>query len=140
MSCHGCGGHISRLRGPNALAEVVYPGDVIDVAVEPAVHGADAESSRLLIRVSANGTATLPTIGQVGIAGRTLDDAETVIRAACIQRGLFRNPAVRVGVESRNVNRVTVTGAVNNPGTHELPAVASNLSCSTRSFFDYLNS
>ena len=118
---------ISRLRGPNALAEVVYPGDVIDVAVEPAVHGADAESSRLLIRVSANGTATLPTIGQVGIAGRTLDDAETVIRAACIQRGLFRNPAVRVGVESRNVNRVTVTGAVNNPGTHELPAVASNL-------------
>jgi polysaccharide export outer membrane protein len=50
-----------------------------------------------------------------------------VIRTAAIERGLFRNPNVTLEMKQPRVNRVTVLGAVDKPGTYQLPRANSSL-------------
>ena len=54
-------------------------------------------------------------------------DASRNITNLAIQRGMYLNPLVTVEIESKAVNRVTVLGAVEEPGVHELPRGGSDL-------------
>ncbi|MEO1996063.1 MAG: SLBB domain-containing protein, partial [Planctomycetaceae bacterium] len=66
-------------------------------------------------------------IGNVQVVGLELQAAEAAIVAACIYRKLFTSPHVTATMKQRRVNRVTVVGAVETPGTFELPRNVSNL-------------
>ena len=116
---------LSRFAGPPVSNERVACGDVLEVSLAAGL-GADA-ISRFPLRVGDDGTAFLPEIGSLPLAGLDLPGAEETIAAACVHRGLYRQPQVTVTMRRQRVNRITVVGAVKEPGIHELPREASYL-------------
>ncbi len=73
------------------------------------------------VRVADDGSIVVPLIGKVGVAGMVAEQAEQVIAAESISRGVFRNPYVTVTIKQHHTNRITVVGAVNKPGNVDLP-------------------
>jgi len=110
---------LSQFGAPPTIASnQVGRGDVLEVSIAA---GLDREgASTITVRVGEDGTAVLPEIGRLPLAGLSVTEAESRIGATSIQRGLFRQPQVTVTVKQRQVNRVTVLGAVKRPGTYEL--------------------
>ncbi len=72
-------------------------------------------------RVDDAGNVTLPAIGQVAVAGLVLREAENTIAASAIGQGQYRNPLVTVTMKTKHSHRVTLLGAVRNPGVYVLP-------------------
>jgi polysaccharide export outer membrane protein len=116
---------LARLAGPPVANDRIECGDVIEVSITAAL-SPDAVIS-FPVRLGDDGTALLPEIGPVALAGLNLGVAEQAIGAACAQRGLYRQPRVTVTMRQQRLNRVTVVGAVKTPGVHELPRSASYL-------------
>jgi protein involved in polysaccharide export with SLBB domain len=61
------------------------------------------------------------------VTGVEVATAEALVREAGIRRGVYRNPQISIRVEDRRINRVTVLGAVEEPGVYEIPASHSDL-------------
>lgn len=87
--------------------------------------------SKLSVRVNASGQISLPLIGRVQAAGLTGEQLAADI-AARLARDYLQNPQVTIFIEEFTSQRVTVVGAVKNPGvfpvkgrTTLLQAVAS---------------
>lgn len=80
-----------------------------------------------VLRVSENGTVRVPLVGEVAVAGFQPDEAESRIAAASQERGVYVNPAVTLIVKRQHTIRVTVVGAVKEPGVYELPRSSSDL-------------
>ncbi len=116
---------LSGLAGPSTGTEFIQPGDVLEMSIAGGL-GADSVIE-FPVRVGDDGSATLPDIGPVRLAGLELADAEQVISTACIQRGLYLQPHVAVTMKHQRVNRITVVGAVEEPGIVELPRGQSYL-------------
>lgn len=116
---------LSRLAQPQANGKQIQPGDQLEMSV---ASGADDESLRpFMVTVATNGTADVPLVGPVQLAGLEPDQAREMVRNASVERGIYRQPTVNVELKSRQMNRVTVLGAVKKPGTYELPAHNSDL-------------
>jgi polysaccharide export outer membrane protein len=79
------------------------------------------------LRVAEDGTANVPIVGGVPVAGLELEGSEQAIRAAAIARGVFRNPQVTVTLKQKRINRVTVVGAVKKPGVYDISRSSSHL-------------
>lgn len=116
---------LSGLAGPSTGSEFIQPGDVLDLSIAGGL-GADSVIE-FPIRVGDDGNAILPDIGVLRLAGLELSDAEAAISAACIQRGLYLQPHVAVTMKHQRLNRITVVGAVEEPGIVELPRGQSYL-------------
>jgi polysaccharide export outer membrane protein len=118
---------LSRLATYGVSNELIDRGDVLEVTIETG-YAKDRETpSTYPVRVADDGAANVPLVGRVPLAGLELDSAEQAIKAAAVERGLFRNPAVTVVMKKQRVNKITVLGAVSKPGTYELPRGNSNL-------------
>nr|NIP86808.1 hypothetical protein [Planctomycetales bacterium] len=116
---------LTKLSGYTVSSELIEAGDVLKVSV---VSGyADRGAVTTPVRVSDNGTANIPLVGPVALAGLELEGAEQAIRGAAIGRGIYTNPHVIVVMEQKRVNKVTVIGAVNKPGVYELPRTSSDM-------------
>jgi len=116
---------LSRLAGPAVSQDLIGPGDLLRVSLAARL---DANAVvNIFARVGDDGIALFPEIGPIHLAGLHLVQAEQHIAAACVQRGLYRQPYVTVAMEQQRVNRVTVVGAVKEPGIHELPRGSSYL-------------
>lgn len=100
------------------------PGDLLDVTV---LSGLEDEVASKPARVGDNGAINVPLVGPVRVAGLDEQQAAELVRAAAIERGIYRDPQVTVSIAQRAVNKITVLGAVAEPGTHEVPKSASNL-------------
>lgn len=87
--------------------------DVIDVSV----FGAPDLSRQA--QVSASGFITLPLIKDVKAAGKTVDQLQADI-AKRLSKDFMQSPQVFVSVKEYNSQRVTVDGAVRNPGVFPL--------------------
>jgi polysaccharide biosynthesis/export protein len=70
------------------------------------------------VRVSQAGMVSLPLLGEVQAAGLTLPGLEQALRERYDR--YYRNPQVGVQVREFRGQRVTVTGAVRNPGVQQL--------------------
>jgi polysaccharide export outer membrane protein len=79
------------------------------------------------VRVSDDGTANVPLVGKVYVAGLELEGAEQAISNAGVERGVFRDPHVTVTMHTQRINRITVIGAVEKPGVYEIPRGSSSL-------------
>ncbi len=114
------------LAQTQATSQVVQVGDVLGVSV---ISGAVADGSEetWLLRIAQDGMLNVPLVGMVPVAGLDLLEVEQMIRQACVERGVFRRPAVSVTMDTRRTNRVTVMGAVEKPDTYDLPATSSDL-------------
>ena len=112
---------LTQLAAQTAPDPRIVPGDVLRVLVEVAP-GLDRENREVALRVRDDGTIAVPLIGPVSVAGMSLGEAERVIRDAAVSRGIYRAPQVTLLREERRQFRVTVMGAVADPGLKEIPA------------------
>jgi polysaccharide export outer membrane protein len=116
---------LTRLTGFAVSNELIEPGDVLEVTI---ASGYSERGPMIIpVRVGEDGTANIPLIGQIALAGFELNGAENAIRTAAIARSIFRNPHVTVVMEKKRVNKVTVIGAVNEPGIYDVPRGSSDL-------------
>lgn len=91
----------------------LYPGDEIEVATPSA-----PELTRT-VKVGPDGRITMPLIGNVMAADRSLPELEEALSAAYATR--LRRPAVEVTLRQAGPMKVIVGGEVNTPGWVEMP-------------------
>lgn len=116
---------LSRLASAATSSEFIARGDVLEVTISAGLTKEDNFTT--LVRVNDDGYANLHDIGDIPLAGLELQEAEAAIASAGIQRGLYRAPHVTVTMKRQRTNRVTVVGAVKEPGQYDLPRGSSNL-------------
>jgi polysaccharide export outer membrane protein len=115
---------LSELARSSTGSEVIQPGDLLEVTIAT---GVEREESPRLLRVSADGTITVPLIGQVTVAGLELPMAEAAIRETGIRNEVYRRPQVAIQLKDRYGSSVTVLGAVKKPGTYRIASANTDL-------------
>jgi polysaccharide export outer membrane protein len=115
-------GMVASGTGTNEIS----PGDLLEITVDS---GRDIKEDQrpIQVRVTPEGTVDAAPIGPVQVIGLEPSVAEARIAQAAVQRGIFVRPIVTVQVVQPAVNRVTVLGAVQEPGVKELPKGSSDL-------------
>lgn len=78
------------------------------------------------VEVNAGGEIALPLIGTVHAGGKTTTELEQEI-AAKLAKDYLQSPQVSVFVSEYRSQKVTVEGAVNQPGVYQIPGQASLL-------------
>lgn len=129
---------------PPPPTELVGPGDVLNVAIfetgialfgQTSAIGTEGGSNfdaasrteRLPpLRVSDQGTITIPYVGPVNVAGRTTREIEIQLRQAL--RGKSQNPQVLVSIAEGLTNSVIIGGDIARPGRLVLPTNRETLS------------
>ncbi len=72
------------------------------------------------VRVSEDGSISLPLIGKVMIDGLTREDVEKKLAALLLEQNYVKNARVTVFIKEYQSKRVALIGAVNKPGMYEL--------------------
>lgn len=72
-------------------------------------------------RIDARGRVNLPLIGEIGIGGLTVIEAQAVIETAYKEGRFLRKPQVTVSVEEYAPREVSIQGRVRNAGRYTLP-------------------
>jgi polysaccharide biosynthesis/export protein len=90
----------------------IGPGDFLEIAE---YHTPEFHST---VRVSADGTVTLPLVGDVMLAGMDDEAAARAIEAALIAKGMLLHPLVSVLVTGYSGQDVSVLGEVTHPGVY----------------------
>lgn len=103
----------------------IGPGDLVEITI--ASGNAVDVPEPMQARVSEDGNVAMPLLGEVHVAGLEPYEAGQRIAAAAIKRDVYRQPSVVLKMAERAVNRVTVLGAVKEPGVYELPRGSSDL-------------
>ena len=91
---------------------VLYPGDEIEIATPTA-----SELTRTQ-RIGPDGRISLPLVGQIMAADRTIAEVEADASAACASQ--LRRPVVEVTLKTAGPIRVWVGGEVRTPGMIEM--------------------
>ena len=91
----------------------IGPKDLLDISV----FGLD-ELTRT-VRVSGDGKITLPLLGEVDVEGLTKGELEKKL-SQLLEEKYLQNPQVTVFIQEYQSKRVSVLGAVENPGPYEL--------------------
>ncbi len=116
---------LSRLASASGNSEIIDKGDVLQINIAAGLNEKDIVP--LTARVREDGQAEIPVVGPVAVAGLEMEAAEAAIAAACIERQLYRAPHVTVTMKHQRVNKVTVVGAVKEPGVYAVPRRSSDL-------------
>lgn len=117
--------NLSAISGANYNSSLIAPGDLLEVTIATGL--VEDAPVPLKTRVADNGSISLPMIGPVHVAGLEAFEAGETVESQAIERGIYRRPQANVEIEQKAVNRVTVLGKVNEPGTHEIPRGATDL-------------
>jgi len=117
--------NLSGLADQSVSAEVIQPGDVLDVAM--VTDYTKLATTSTPVRVADDGTILVPLVGRVGVGGLEVERAEQAVNAESVARGVFRTPCITLTMKQCRTRKVTVVGAVNKPGTHELPRGSTSL-------------
>jgi len=96
----------------------IGPSDVLEVGVFQ--WELSEETKTLAVRVSEEGTISLPLIGDLNVAGKTVQDVRGMIEDALREGDLILNPRVSVVITEFRSKRVAVVGAVRDPGVYTL--------------------
>jgi len=117
--------NLANMSGMGSSTTLIGPGDLVEITI--ASGGIETKVEPTLARVSENGSINVPFIGVVPVGGVEPIVAGERIAAASVERGIYRQPAVVVSVKEPAVNRVTVLGAVTDPGVQKLPRGSSDV-------------
>ena len=79
----------------------------------------DLEELDQTVRVSDDGSITLPLLGRLAVAGLTKGELEGLI-ARLLEERYVRDPQVTLFVKDYESRKVAVSGAVRNPATYEM--------------------
>lgn len=92
----------------------IGPKDLLEISVF-----GEEDMKNLVVRVSEDGKITLPLLREVDVNGLTKGEVERKITTLLAEKYL-QNPQVTVFIKEYLSKRVSVLGAVENPGTFEL--------------------
>ncbi len=106
-------------------SEIIQLGDVLEVSMVTDYE--KMASTTTPVRVANDGTIVVPLVGKVGVVGLKVEQAEQLIAAESIARGVYRNPCITLTMKQCRTNKITVVGAVDKPGTVDLPRASSSL-------------
>jgi len=109
------GGPSAPADSPRSFIYKLTPSDRIRIVV----YGEPDLST--ISRIDANGNVNLYLVGDVHVAGVTVNEAQKIIETAYHDGRFLRNPKVTVSVEDYAARTVTVDGQVKNPGPISLP-------------------
>jgi len=105
----------------------VVAGDVLELTIPSILRVLTAEdplaaeiNTPYICRVHDNGTITLPVVEQMQVAGKTLSQIESDITDAYYPAYAATRPAVFARVLEYRTQKVSISGAVRNPGIFEL--------------------
>ena len=112
----GCGGRVEQTEIPPPATDdtTLGPGDVFSVRV----YGEESLSASH--RVAPDGTISFPLIGTVEVVGLEPPEVAERIQTALREQNFLKDPHVSVYVDEYSSKRVSVVGAVANPGTFPL--------------------
>ena len=91
----------------------IGPKDLLDISV----FGIDELNKT--VRVSEEGKITLPLLGEIGVEGLTKGKLEKKI-SQLLEEKYLKDPQVTVFIQEYQSKRISVLGAVRNPGPYEL--------------------
>jgi len=91
----------------------IGPKDLLEISV----FGLDDLNTT--VRVSEEGKITLPLLGEVKVQGLTKTEVEKEL-ARLLEKKYLQNPQVTVFIKEYQSKRVSILGAVQNPGPYEL--------------------
>ncbi len=91
----------------------IGPGDLLEIKVF------ELEQLSQVVRVSEDGSITLPLLGRVEVEGLTQDGVVQKI-SGLLQAKYVKNPQVTIFIKEYKSKQVAVIGAVKNPGNYEL--------------------
>lgn len=111
--------NLAQLSSIGAGTSRLAPGDLLEVTI--ATGRKDEKTNPLLLRVANDGRVTVPLVGPVPVAGLETFDASQQIAQSAMQRGIYVQPVVTVAIKTKATNRITILGAVTEPGVHEIP-------------------
>ncbi len=114
LACAKRGVQATEVPPPATDDTTLGPGDTFSVRV----YGEEALTGTH--QVAPDGTINFPLLGAVQVNGLEPTEVATEIQAELANRDLLRNPHVSVYVEQYASKRVSVVGAVANPGTFSL--------------------
>jgi len=105
----------------------VVPGDMLELTLPAILHVVTAEEPefpdrvvKYMCRVSEIGTITLPMIGDIDVAQKSLAEVELAVIDAYYPMFTVTRPSVVIRVVEYSRAKVSITGAVENPGVYEL--------------------
>jgi polysaccharide biosynthesis/export protein len=93
----------------------IGPKDLLEIRVQEV-----PELAGLSVRVSEDGSITLPLVGSLKLGEMTKDEVERLIARVLVDRKLVRNPQVSVFIKEYQSQVVSLIGAVNKAGTFQL--------------------
>src|SRR5690349_22479413 len=105
----------AHASAPSSVSEapvLIGTGDLLNVSV----FGAPDYVQE--VRVDDNGQVTLPFIGQVKLAGMSLNDAEILVAKRLADRGAFKDPQVNIVQKEYMAQNATILGEVQKPGLY----------------------
>jgi polysaccharide export outer membrane protein len=117
--------NLAGLADTSVSREIIQIGDVLEITM--VTDYSKLSTTTTPVRVVDDGTIVVPLVGKVVVAGLEAEQAEQVIAAESIARGVFRNPCITVTMKQCRTNRITVVGAVDKPGPVDLPRASSSL-------------
>ncbi len=91
----------------------IGPGDLLEIKVF------ELDQLNQTVRVSEDGSISLPLLGSVRVEGLTQGETETRL-ATLLQEKWVKNPQVSVFIKEYKSKQVAVIGAVQKPGNYEL--------------------
>ena len=108
------------LQAPVAMSDYrLGAEDLLQITLFNVPEGESGATPRVTeTRVSQQGVITLPLLGDVPAAGRTTAEMEQVLKER--YAAYLRNPLVGVSIKEYRSQRVSVIGAVRNPGVFQL--------------------
>lgn len=110
-----------RTQGSAADDYPIGPGDVLDISV-PSLE----EMKRRTVRVSGDGTISLPLIGTVRASGLTEEGLREEIRHR-LEADFMHNPQVNTFVKEYRSRQVAVMGSVARPGLYNVASGADTI-------------
>lgn len=117
---------VSRLLAQKSLAMLkeratdycVGPEDVLEISIFE--WELSEETRTVSVRVAETGVISLPVIGEISVAGVTVEQTKQLLETRLIDDGILKEPRVSVVVREFRSKRVAVVGAVNEPGVYTL--------------------
>jgi polysaccharide biosynthesis/export protein len=106
---------------PAATPTVDYkigPNDTLDITVF------QVPDLTRTVQVDTGGNIMLPLVGKVSVIGRTANELSDSLKAQ-LEKSYMKNALVTVTVKEMTTHRVTVDGAVNQPGVYPLAGPTS---------------
>lgn len=109
----------AAVQAPTSTADYrVGPDDLLEITLFNVESGTGLIPRTVQVRVSQDGTITLPLLGDIPVAGQTLSTVEQALRQRYNE--YLYNPQVGVYIREYRSQQVSVMGAVRNPGVFQL--------------------